>query len=662
MVGGSDKNGVQSGGTAADFKCSFDLPDALRAMLCGDDTCAIKQVVFRLVAVADLPDHQEGALDDLSIPVAPLTYHVDVVEGPDDTKGRGLLFFGTDESEPGVVRLTAAAPSSAPDHVARLPRTVHASETEEARFLIAADHLEGLDQDFDLEAFRGRGLRANLDLLIDLAGTIGWLHDQGFAVGGLEPWQLVTDASFGAVAIRQLGQLIQLSESSSEMATRAIRADVRALGELLVEAVTGDPAAETLPALSNLLDDIEALNRKNLALAGLAQLLVGSLTDERPFVYANAGAFLDGLLQLRVEMIAPLTFRTGIASTAGNFPLRRTDQDSCGYTEARVAYHGMIRHLGYYCVADGVGGEEHGERASQSAVNSALEGFHRAVAHYDLETLYQQVTPLARLLVKVAAQGLAIVGEADPDENRGATTFTGIVICDDRLGIGHAGDSRAYLSRGGHFHRLTRDHNLANVKVALGELTEREARTRHDDQRRISRFVGTSSETPMSWVDGFDPALLLSLVNQVSEPPLPEINDVPTRENKTVRVVLGPSEETQDITGDVSEVQQGFDPQSTTPFDVRESTASRSSVRDIHREDRARTGFIQLRAGDKILIMSDGLYGEVADAEMAAILKTSNDPEVTARRLLETALDGMASDNVTVVVLQVGSAPPNYRR
>lgn len=66
----------------------------------------------------------------------------------------------------------------------------------------------------------------------------------------------------------------------------------------------------------------------------------------------------------------------------------------------------------------------------------------------------------------------------------------------------------------------------------------------------------------------------------------------------------------------------------------------------------ADTAFVELAAGDTLLLCSDGLHGEVADRAIDAALDTTP-PEQAARLLVRAALDAGGKDNVTVVVVRL---------
>lgn len=64
------------------------------------------------------------------------------------------------------------------------------------------------------------------------------------------------------------------------------------------------------------------------------------------------------------------------------------------------------------------------------------------------------------------------------------------------------------------------------------------------------------------------------------------------------------------------------------------------------------TGRIEARRGDRLLLCSDGLHGAVPREKLRRLL-TVPDPALAARELLEAALGGAATDNVTALVADV---------
>ena len=59
-----------------------------------------------------------------------------------------------------------------------------------------------------------------------------------------------------------------------------------------------------------------------------------------------------------------------------------------------------------------------------------------------------------------------------------------------------------------------------------------------------------------------------------------------------------------------------------------------------------------VQAGDTLVLCSDGLHGAVTPERLAAILETNPEPAVSADRLVQEALEGGATDNITVIVVR----------
>ncbi len=57
-----------------------------------------------------------------------------------------------------------------------------------------------------------------------------------------------------------------------------------------------------------------------------------------------------------------------------------------------------------------------------------------------------------------------------------------------------------------------------------------------------------------------------------------------------------------------------------------------------------------LKPGDRFILCSDGLHGEVPDTQMAAILRDNMNPQECVQKLIQAALDNGGKDNVSVVL------------
>lgn len=67
---------------------------------------------------------------------------------------------------------------------------------------------------------------------------------------------------------------------------------------------------------------------------------------------------------------------------------------------------------------------------------------------------------------------------------------------------------------------------------------------------------------------------------------------------------------------------------------------------------------VELGPGDRLLLCSDGLWGEVDDPEIEAVLNSSDDNRVVSRELIRAAHMGGGKDNITVIVVSVPAVQP----
>ncbi|HEY7422254.1 MAG TPA: Stp1/IreP family PP2C-type Ser/Thr phosphatase [Gaiellaceae bacterium] len=142
-----------------------------------------------------------------------------------------------------------------------------------------------------------------------------------------------------------------------------------------------------------------------------------------------------------------------------------------------------------FAVADGMGGAQAGEVASQLAA-SALEAG-------DSDGL--DGTKRIDALIQEANRRIFDRASTDPSASGMGTTMTVALVEGMTVAIGHVGDSRAYLVRGEQMEQLTEDHSLVNELLKTGKLSEEEAQI-HPQRSVITRAVGTDPDVD---VDGF---------------------------------------------------------------------------------------------------------------------------------------------------------------
>lgn len=204
-----------------------------------------------------------------------------------------------------------------------------------------------------------------------------------------------------------------------------------------------------------------------------------------------------------------------------------------------------------FAVADGMGGHEAGEIASEITVNTLAE---LAPSHLDAEGLTAAVEAANYNVMKTPRQGIGRDGMG--------TTLTAAMLEGERLLIAQVGDSRAYLLHKGHLQQITRDHSLMADLIEAGQITPEEARV-HPNRSVITRAIGSDIHM---------------------RPDIYELN---------------------------------------------------------------------VDAGDRILLCSDGLSSMISNNAIESIMRRQSDAQHCADELVTAALENGGADNVTVVVADV---------
>lgn len=210
-----------------------------------------------------------------------------------------------------------------------------------------------------------------------------------------------------------------------------------------------------------------------------------------------------------------------------------------------------------YVVADGMGGHDLGEVASEMAVAT--------ISKIARERLRALRNPSDDVLENVLDEAFQTANNTIKEHSirMGNDMGTTLVAALVRLGkvafVANVGDSRAYLLRRSTLHQVTRDHSLVARMVEQNRLTPEEAR-HHPNSNILLRTVGTERNVEI----------------------------------------------------------------------------------DIFRVD--------LEPGDQLLLNSDGLWGEVDDVDIEAIMNQYTDPRRCCRELIRAAHHGGGRDNITVLL------------
>ena len=296
---------------------------------------------------------------------------------------------------------------------------------------------------------------------------------------------------------------------------------------------------------------------------GLAQVLKRLVSlHETPFIAvlnnAIAGKYtrpMDFGRDIETSLQADeVTSNTPLEAAMSDVGLLRVlNEDNWGWIQ-------MSPEIQLYVAADGMGGHECGEVASQMAVDTICrEAFERlsrvnSISPETLENVLDESFQAANNGIKDHSEKMG---------NDMGTTLTAAIIYNNELAlVANVGDSRGYLMRDDVLHQITRDHSLVARMVEQNRLNPEEARN-HPHSNILLRTVGTERNVE---IDIFS---------------------------------------------------------------------------------------VELEKGDQLLLCSDGLWGEIEDEDIEAILNHYSDPRIICREMIRAAHHGGGRDNITVVMVEI---------
>ena len=172
--------------------------------------------------------------------------------------------------------------------------------------------------------------------------------------------------------------------------------------------------------------------------------------------------------------------------TAQTFQVQSAALTDRGLNERRPLNEDALLHdreRSIFAVADGVGGAEAGEVASQTAIEVLDEAFRHQVDGADVEDLMELAIQRANASIHQMAQEHAKFSMM-------ATTIVALHLKGNIATFGHVGDSRLYrLTPDGQLHRETEDHSIVEEEVRAGRMTPEQA-ANHPSKNVISRALG----------------------------------------------------------------------------------------------------------------------------------------------------------------------------
>lgn len=170
-----------------------------------------------------------------------------------------------------------------------------------------------------------------------------------------------------------------------------------------------------------------------------------------------------------------MKLRAGSLSITGRF--RENNEDNC-YADPQ---------LRYFLVADGMGGQSAGERASALAMEIVPQKLQ------SLDFSKAQPDQTVRIIDEAVGQAnfeIMALGELDSKLKNMGTTITFLVHVNNTFYIGGVGDSRVYRLKNKKIEQLTTDHSLVQALIDAGTLTPEEA-VNHRYKNVLYRYLGS---------------------------------------------------------------------------------------------------------------------------------------------------------------------------
>lgn len=310
-----------------------------------------------------------------------------------------------------------------------------------------------------------------------LAQAMGYLHQHQVVLRSVDPHHVVGE---GHRAFWVGLSSYVIPPESRASAVEGFAQDVKSLVQLLIYLATGQqqPAA------------VEAFPLR------LQELLKRALTTPQEVTAFTLAAELKEALQ-RVRRPESVTLRVGHRTDVGQ--VRSLNEDSLLKLETSRVYRSLNQPVGVFAVADGMGGHEAGDVASQLTCRTIGQ---LAVREIIEPAVAEQSLPDSKAWLTAAVQSAnqAVYEQRTRAGNDMGNTLVLALFVGNVATVANIGDSRCYLLTPDGITQVTTDHSLVERLVALGQLTREEA-VHHPQKNVIYRVIG---DKPNLDVDLYD--------------------------------------------------------------------------------------------------------------------------------------------------------------
>ncbi|NJN65492.1 MAG: serine/threonine-protein phosphatase [Chloroflexaceae bacterium] len=196
----------------------------------------------------------------------------------------------------------------------------------------------------------------------------------------------------------------------------------------------------------------------------------------------------------------PTCFKQGLAAAAMSDigRARETNQDRVFSLLTTLPRDGVEMTAGLFLVADGMGGHESGDIASQLAVRAVVR---HVLSHWLVPTLDDEMMDDAQSLMVSAVQeaNRAIWEYGEHEHQDLGSTCTAVLLVGESIYIAHVGDTRVYLLEAGKLQAITADHSAVGRLIELGHL-EPSASRDHPLRNQLYRAIGQQPQVEVDFI------------------------------------------------------------------------------------------------------------------------------------------------------------------
>lgn len=195
---------------------------------------------------------------------------------------------------------------------------------------------------------------------------------------------------------------------------------------------------------------------------------------------------------------------------------RKFNEDSLGYFEGDS--------YSIYIVADGMGGHNAGEVASEMAASEVIKFVNDNINEFCDNVLEEAIKKVNSDIYNYSASDKKLKGMG--------TTITACLCYNNKVIVANVGDSSCFGVKDDIVYKLTKDHSLVQQLLDAGSISETEAMN-HPNKNIITRAVGTSDNVEVDIfkfeLNEYDKYLICSdgLTNEVT---IDEMNNILKRE------------------------------------------------------------------------------------------------------------------------------------